>query len=145
MCLSIDLGGLGIRKLVHINKALLGKCLWRFRREGTILHCRMGSLPMKYLGMLLGTPYKTASVWNSILERMEKKLSGWKRFYLSKGGRLTLVKITLSSLPMYYLSLFVIPIAVANRLEVFREIFYGALQRSVFNILWWLGRRCVYR
>ena len=111
----------------------------------TILHCRVGSLPMKYLGMLLGTPYKTASVWNSILERMEKKLSGWKRFYLSKGGRLTLVKITLSSLPTYYLSLFVIPIAVADRLEVFREIFYGALQRSVFNILWWLGRRCVYR
>ena len=65
----------------------------------TILRCRVDSLPMKYLGMQLGTPYKTASVWNSILERIEKKLSGWKRFYLSKGGRLTLVKITLSSLP----------------------------------------------
>ena len=72
---------------------------------------------MKYLGTLLGTPYKTASVWNPILERMEKKLSGWKHLYLSKGGRLTLVKSTLSSLPTYYLSLSVIPIPVANRLE----------------------------
>ena len=26
-----------------------------------ILRCRVGSLPMKYLGMTLGTPYKTAS------------------------------------------------------------------------------------
>ena len=51
----------------------------------TILRCRVGSLPMKYLGMPLGTPYKTASVWNPILEKMEKKLSGWKRLYLSKG------------------------------------------------------------
>ena len=56
-------------------------------------------------------------MWNPILERMEKKLSGYKRLYLSKGGSLTLVKSTLSSLSTYYLSLFVIPVAVADRLE----------------------------
>ena len=54
---------------------------------------------MKYLGMPLGTSFKIASIWNPILEKMEKKLSGWKRLYLSKGGRLTLLKSTLSSLP----------------------------------------------
>ena len=77
----------------------------------------MGSLPLKYLGIPLGTPFKTASMRNPILERMEKKLSSWKRLYLSKGGRLTLVKSTLSSLPTYYLSLFLIPVAVVDRLE----------------------------
>ena len=41
-----------------------------------ILQCRVGSLPMKYLGMLLGTSFKIASIWNLILEKMEKKLSG---------------------------------------------------------------------
>ena len=40
-----------------------------------ILQCRVGSLPMIYLGMPLGTLYKTAFIWNLILERMEKKLS----------------------------------------------------------------------
>ena len=35
----------------------------------------------------------------------------------SKGGRLTLLKSTLSSLPTYYLSLFTIPSHVANKLE----------------------------
>ena len=44
-----------------------------------ILQCRVGSLPMTYLGMPLGTLYKTPSIWNPILERMDKKLSGWKR------------------------------------------------------------------
>uniref|UniRef100_A0A7N2KPA0 Reverse transcriptase zinc-binding domain-containing protein n=1 Tax=Quercus lobata TaxID=97700 RepID=A0A7N2KPA0_QUELO len=97
----------------------------------TILRCRVGSLPMKYLGMPLGTPFKTASVWNPILERMEKKLSSWKRLYLSKGGRLTLVKSTLSCLPTYYLSLFVIPVAVADRLE--------QIQR---NFLWGTSEEC---
>ena len=83
----------------------------------TILCCGVGSLPLKYLGMSLGTPYKTTSMRNPILERMEKKLSGWKRLYLSKESRLTLVKSTLSSLPSYYLFLFVILVAVADRLE----------------------------
>ena len=31
-----------------------------------ILHCRVGSLLMKYLGMPLGTSFKTASIWNPI-------------------------------------------------------------------------------
>ena len=41
-----------------------------------IFQCRVGNLPMKYLGMPLGTSFKTASIWNPILEKMEKKLSG---------------------------------------------------------------------
>ena len=82
----------------------------------SILQCRAGSLPMKYLEMPLGT-FKTASIWNPILEKMEKKLSGWKRLYLSKGGRFTLLKSTLSSLPTYFLSLFTIPKVVAVRME----------------------------
>ena len=44
-----------------------------------ILQCRVGSLPMIYLinlGLPLGTLYKTPSIWNPILERMDRKLSG---------------------------------------------------------------------
>ena len=46
---------------------------------------RVGSLPMIYLGMPLGTLYKTTSIWNPILKRMEKKLSGWKQALFVKG------------------------------------------------------------
>lgn len=67
--------------------------------------CKVGSLPMNYLGMPLGA-FKARGVWHCLLERMEKRLASWKRIYLSKGGRSTLIKSTLSSLLAYFLSLF---------------------------------------
>ena len=88
-----------------------------------ILQCRVGSLPMIFLGTPFGTLYKTASIWNLILKMMEKKFSSWKRLYLSKGGKLTLLKSTLSSLLTYHLSLFTIPKVVAIRLECIQRNF----------------------
>ena len=79
----------------------------------------------------MGTSFKIASIWNPILEKMETNLSRWKCLYLSKGGRLTLLKSTLSSLPMYFLSLFTIPKAVAARMErIQRNFLWGSSEES---------------
>ena len=72
-----------------------------------VLGCKQGSLRMKYLGLPLGAKFKDKTTWNPILEKMERRLAGWKRLYLSKGGRVTLIKSTLSSLPTYFLYLLV--------------------------------------
>ena len=49
--------------------------------------------------------------------RSHKRLALWKRQYLSKGGRQTLIRSTLSSLLIYYVSLFVVSNSEAARLE----------------------------
>ena len=51
-----------------------------------VLCCKQGFLPMKYLGLPLGAKFKDKSIWNPILEKMERKLASWKKLYLSKGG-----------------------------------------------------------
>ena len=42
------------------------------------LGCKQGSLPMKYLGLPLGAK------WNPIIEKVERRLAGWKRLYLDR-------------------------------------------------------------
>ena len=105
-----------------------------------ILGCRIRSSPINYLGMPLGASHKSPSVWNPILEKIEHKLAGWKKMYLSKGGRLTLLKSTLSSLSTYYLSLFTIPTHADNKIERLRRDFLWGTPRHI----WWDGTRCVH-
>ena len=69
------------------------------------LGCGVGSLPSTYLGLPLGAPHRAMGVWDSIEERFRRRLATWKRQYISKGGRITLIQSTLSSLPIYFLSL----------------------------------------
>jgi hypothetical protein len=36
---------------------------------------------------------RTTSIWNDVIEKIELQLVGWKKLYLSKGGRLTLISV----------------------------------------------------
>ena len=46
-----------------------------------------------------------------------------KQLYLSKGGKGTLIKSTLSNLPTYFLSLFPIPVEDGNHIEQLQRNF----------------------
>ena len=41
-----------------------------------ILGCQIESLPITYLGMPLGASHKSPTIWNPILEKIERKLAG---------------------------------------------------------------------
>jgi hypothetical protein len=93
-----------------------------------IMGCGVSSQPLKYLGLPLGAPFKAKSNWDDVVGKIERRLARWKQMYLSKGGRVTLIKSTLSNLPTYFLSLFPIPSSVASRIEkLHRDFLSGGL------------------
>ena len=71
-----------------------------------VLGCKVGVLLTTYLGLPLGAPYNSLVAWDGVEERFCKRLTLWKRQYISKEGKLTLIRSMLSSLPIYFFSLF---------------------------------------
>ncbi|RVW70288.1 LINE-1 retrotransposable element ORF2 protein [Vitis vinifera] len=103
------------------------------------LGCRVGSLPSHYLGLPLGVPNRATSMWDGVEERIRRRLALWKRQYISKGGRITLIKSTLASLPIYQMSIFRMPKSVAKRVEKTQRDFLwggGNLEGKVHLVKW---------
>ncbi|RVX16087.1 LINE-1 reverse transcriptase-like [Vitis vinifera] len=108
------------------------------------LGCKVGQLPSTYPGLPLGVPNKAMCVWDGVEERMRWKLALWRRQYISKGGRITLIKSTLASMPLYQLSFFRMPRVVARRLEKLQRDFLwggGSTERKAHLVNW--ERVCV--
>ncbi|RVW29709.1 putative ribonuclease H protein [Vitis vinifera] len=66
---------------------------------------------------------KTIGFWDPVVERISRRLDGWKKAYLSLGGRITLIQSCLSHIPSYFLSLFKIPVSIASKIEKMQRDF----------------------
>jgi lipid-A-disaccharide synthase-like uncharacterized protein len=70
------------------------------------------------------------------LKKKKKKkfhahLAGWKMNVLSPAGRLTLLKSSLSSIPVYYMSCYHLPVHTINKLtSLLRKFFWGKLDKK---------------
>ncbi|GKB45132.1 reverse transcriptase domain, reverse transcriptase zinc-binding domain protein [Tanacetum coccineum] len=70
------------------------------------LNCSHDAIPFLYLGLPVGKNIKYCDGWLDVIRRVQDRLSSWKARSLSIGGRLTLIKSVLGSIPLYYLSIF---------------------------------------
>lgn len=93
---------------VHINRALA-------------LSQQMGVGLTGDLGKYLGIPllHKRASnvTFAPILEKTQKKLSSWKKNFLSLAGRTTLIRSVLSALSSYHMQTMLLPKGLLNEIE----------------------------
>ena len=92
----------------------------------SFFECMVEELFSTNLDLPLGASFNLSIIWNMVEQRYLKKLASWKRQYLSKGERLALIRSILFTLPIYFVSVFVILRKVCIRLEIIlRGFLYG--------------------
>ena len=64
-------------------------------------YCKLGTFPFKYMGIPLHYAKLRRKDIQSVIDKIVKRIAGWKGKLLSYGGRLTLLKACLSSIPVY--------------------------------------------
>ena len=101
-----------------------------------LVECSVGEWPTKYLGLPLGDNPTRKSFWEPVVTKIVKRLDGWKRAFLFRGSCLTLIRLVLSSLPIYFLSLFKMPQGVADTIEkLMRDFLWGGEAESSSHLV----------
>ncbi|GJR38028.1 RNA-directed DNA polymerase, eukaryota, reverse transcriptase zinc-binding domain protein [Tanacetum coccineum] len=105
--------------------------------------CSTLSAPFTYLGVKVGGFMSRLSSWDDVIAKLSSRLSKWKLKTLSIGGSLTLIKSVLSSLSLYHMSIFKVPMSILNKIEATRRNFFKgvsslfALNRALlFKWIW---------
>jgi hypothetical protein len=71
--------------------------------------CKKGEFLIKYLGVPLHFTNLRKENLHPIIDKIIKRIAGWKGRFLSYAGRLTLLKACLVSVPIYLMSLIKFP------------------------------------
>lgn len=98
-------------------------------------NCIEGLFPDTYLGLPLVSGFKSKLAWQLVIENFRSRLALWKKSYISKAGRLVLVKSTLASLPVFWMTLMVVPSSAIDELEkVVRNFLWGSTEVKRISI-----------
>jgi len=103
---------------VNINESWL-------HEAAVVMHCKHGWIPFLYLGLPIGGDPRKLQFWYLLVERIRRRLSGWKCKNLFLGGRLVLLKFVLSSILVYFLSFFKASSCIISTLDSIFFFFLG--------------------
>ncbi|GJZ94810.1 RNA-directed DNA polymerase, eukaryota [Tanacetum coccineum] len=105
-------------------------------RGANLVGCDATKTPFKYLVVTVGGKMSRIQAWNMVIDKVVSRLSKWKAKTLSIGGRFTITKSVLSSLPTYYFSLFKVPVGVLRRIKSYRSSFFRGVDSGVRKTTW---------
>jgi len=91
-----------------------------------MLNCKIMSFPFVYLRVRIGGNHKRVSFRKGLLDKVKKKLSRWKGRLMYMSGRVTLMKSALSSMFIFFLSIFKVPKSVNKEMiKIQRQFLWG--------------------
>lgn len=94
------------------------------KRVAELLNCKVGTLPITYLGIPIHEGRLTVADLEIVPNKIEKRLGTWKCGHLSYGGRTVLINSCLSSIPMYMMGFYLLPETTHHKIDTIRARFF---------------------
>lgn len=83
-----------------------------------IVNCHKGSFPLVCLGIPRRLTKLLHDDWQPLLDKIDRRLGGWKGSRLSRGGKFILVNSVLTPMPFYLISFHWFFIFCLNRIDI---------------------------
>ncbi|GJW56265.1 RNA-directed DNA polymerase, eukaryota [Tanacetum coccineum] len=130
----------GLKINIHKSKIMgIGTTHEEVSSAANIIGCNTFSSPFNYLGVKVGSSSSRSKFWEEVVAKLSSRLSKWKVKTLSIGGRFTLIKSVLSSLPIYQMSIYKTPVGVLRNMESIRRRFFngGDINENKMSMIGW--------
>ncbi|GJX28323.1 putative RNA-directed DNA polymerase [Tanacetum coccineum] len=104
-----------------------------------VMPFQVGILPVRYLGVPLISKRLYVKDCQLLIDRVKKRVFDWKNKTLSFAGRLQLVQSVVSSLQVYWSSVFILPKTIAYDIERLMRDFiwnFGEFKRGKSKVNW---------
>ncbi|GJS56719.1 RNA-directed DNA polymerase, eukaryota, reverse transcriptase zinc-binding domain protein [Tanacetum coccineum] len=106
---------------------------------------REGSFPIRYLGIPLNVNRIVRDDCTVLLDKVKKRVEDWRNKSLSFAGRLQLIASVLSSLNVFWASMFILPQGVCDEIDkIFKEFLWKSERKRKIRYML-LGRMYVCR
>lgn len=89
-----------------------------------MFNCNTGSLPTKYLGVMVSDRHLSSSNLAHVHQKVEKKLPTWKSVGLTSGGKAILIQSCLSSIPNYTMGVYMLQEEIHQKMDSVRSNFF---------------------
>jgi len=95
---------------------------------------------IKYLGLPLTLGPSPPSLWTKVISKIKSKIAYWGGQWLTKAGKLVLIKVVLSTLPIFQSSLLLAPKSTMEQIsKLFQDFLWngGKGNQSKFHLVRW--------
>jgi ribonuclease HI len=95
---------------------------------------------INYLGLPITNCCNKRSLWTEIISKIKTKISAWGGYWLTKGGKVILIKAVLSALPIYQAAFLLAPKSVTDQIsKLLRDFLWqgGKGNHHKFHLVKW--------
>ncbi|XP_071683768.1 uncharacterized protein [Lolium perenne] len=89
-----------------------------------LLNCKLGSFPIKHMGLTVSDKPLRVADWSFLLEKVCHRIDPWQGMFVASVGRLELTNSFLSSLTLFAMSLYMLHDATHKAMDKPHSYFF---------------------